>query len=111
MSEENTNDQLPDHITVQEAREREQQGAQLVDVREIYEYTGGHAQGAKNIPLSNLPAQINEISRDVPVLLICQSGVRSKNAQNFLKQQKITNVINVDGGTKAWQAAGLPLEK
>jgi len=86
-----------------------QGGAAVVDVREPYEYASGHIPGAINIPMATVPIRIQDLpSGDVYV--VCQSGARSWQVAAFLAQRGIT-VTNVDGGTGAWQFAGLPLEQ
>ncbi len=97
-------------ITVQEAHSLQQEGAQLIDVREPYEFAQGHASGARNIPLDRLAERLTEIATDRVVLLICESGVRSQSAQAGLVKRNITNTRNVQGGTGAWRRAGLPME-
>jgi rhodanese-related sulfurtransferase len=82
----------------------------LIDVREAWEFTGGHAKGAKNIPLSQLGKRVGEVPRNREVLLICQSGNRSMTAANFLLEQGISQVFNVSGGTTVWRMHGLPIE-
>jgi hypothetical protein len=73
-----------------------------------------HAAGARLLPLE-------KISRDTvlavcsglphqPVYVICQSGGRSRTACARLVDQGLSNVVNVEGGTAAWQQAGLPVE-
>ncbi len=85
--------------------------AVLVDVREAWEFSMGHAKGAKNIPLSQLQRRVAEIPRDADVLIICQSGNRSMQAARFLQAQGISRVVNVSGGTSVWQMHGLPMER
>jgi rhodanese-related sulfurtransferase len=82
----------------------------LIDVREPWEFNGGHAKGAHNIPLSQLGRRMSEIPADRDVLVICQSGNRSVTAAHFLQRQGITRVVNVSGGTTVWRMHGLPLE-
>lgn len=82
----------------------------LIDVREPWEYQGGHAKGAKNIPLGQLSQRVNEVPRDKEILLICQSGSRSMHAASMLQQANISQVFNVTGGTTVWQMHGLPME-
>ena len=84
--------------------------SQFVDVRTPEEYAGGHAARAVNIPLDILPTKLDSLEKGEPVYLICQSGNRSKNAAVILKNTGFNNVLNVDGGTIAWQAAKLPME-
>src|SRR5258708_20093730 len=109
--------QIPE-ITVREAWQRLEAGADepksvptLVDVREAWEYAQGHAARAVNIPLSELQARAGEVPRDRDILLICHVGQRSFAAARFLRNQGVERVINVDGGTEAWEAARLPMER
>ena len=98
-------------VEVTEAHRLQQEGAQLIDVREPGEYAGGHAQGARNIPLDQLVQRAGEVRGDTPVLVICQSGGRSARAQDLLTRQGTPDVRNVRGGTGAWRRAGLPLDE
>ena len=87
-------------------------GGTLLDVRSEAEYAGVHAAGAINIPLDRLdPALVRSRVDDAkPVYCICASGVRSAMAMAHLERMGFT-VVNVAGGTQAWAAAGLPLER
>ena len=91
-------------ITVHELKALKDQGAdfQLIDVRESYEYQeanlGGHL-----IPLGEIPARVEEISKDKQVIMQCRSGVRSANAAQFLEQNfGYNNLYNLKGGILAW---------
>lgn len=67
----------------------------LIDVRNNWEFEEGHARGAINIPLDQIPARINEFKKmDGPVLVYCRSGNRSGMAASMLKQFGISNVFN-----------------
>ncbi|KXZ20518.1 rhodanese-like domain-containing protein [Bacillus nakamurai] len=65
---------------------------QFIDVRTPYEFRSRRIKGFKNIPLSNLPHQTNQLSKDKEVFVICQSGMRS------LKASKVLN----KGGMNTW---------
>ncbi|MFQ5930847.1 MAG: rhodanese-like domain-containing protein [Nitrospiraceae bacterium] len=80
--------------------------AAVFDVREPQEYAHGHAPGAINIPQADLASRLDEIPRNQPVILICQSGMRSFRSGQFLKQMGIAQVASVKGGTSAWRKAG-----
>ena len=84
--------------------------SQFVDVRTPEEYLSGHAARAVNIPLDTLTSKLDTLEKNEPVYLICQSGNRSKKAAVMLKDAGFNNVLNVTGGTTAWQAANLPME-
>ena len=85
--------------------------ALLVDVREPEEYAGGHVPGAVNLPQSDLASRLDELPRDRPVYVVCQGGMRSTRAAQFLRQVGFTDIVNVAGGTNAWLAAGRPVER
>ncbi len=100
-------------VTVREAQARlaePESDAVLIDVREVWEYVEVRAQGAKNIPLSELIRRVGEIPHEKDVLLICHTGQRSLSAAAYLQRQGIARVFNVDGGTEEWEQAGLPVE-
>ena len=73
----------------------------LIDVREVHEFQAGHAPGAKNIPLSILEQGYKELKPNHEYHVICQGGVRSASACQFLSAQGLT-VTNVEGGMNAW---------
>ncbi|MGX9805737.1 rhodanese-like domain-containing protein [Exiguobacterium acetylicum] len=74
-----------------------------LDVRTPAEFKGNHIKGFKNIPLQTLNSQLNQIPKDKEVLVICQSGMRSKQAVKVLKKAGYTNVTEVRGGMNAWR--------
>ena len=74
----------------------------LLDVREPFEYDIARIDGAKLLPLGELPGRINEIPRDKKVVLMCKSGQRSANATTYLQKQGYSDVHNLEGGITAW---------
>lgn len=84
------------------------EGAQVIDVREPWEYERGHLPGAKNVPLGDIPERLNELTE--PLVLVCASGNRSGQAARYLEGQGFTEVANLMGGTHGWVQRGLPLE-
>jgi rhodanese-related sulfurtransferase len=80
----------------------------VVDVREAREYGPGHVPGARNVPLSVLPARLPELPRDRPVYVICQAGGRSAQATALMRAVGI-DAASVTGGTGAWIASGRPV--
>ncbi len=83
-------------------------GAQLIDVREPFEFVQGHIPGAKNIPLD----QIADIGANLEgsIVLICASGGRSSHAAHYLVTLGNTEIANLVGGTFGYAQSGLPLE-
>lgn len=72
-------------------------GAQLIDVRSRAEYQEGHIKGSLNLPLNTLAQHAHRLSKDVPVITCCASGVRSAQAKNILKQNGFKEVHNGGG--------------
>ncbi len=83
----------------------------LIDVRTPMEYREVHAVGARNVPLDQLdPAalvQARNGATSEPLYMICRLGGRGQQACEKFLQAGYTNVVNVEGGTQAWEACGL----
>ena len=93
---------------------REGSASILIDVRSPAEYDAVHARGARLLPLDQLDGKaVAAMRQDVstPIYLICQSGGRSAKAWQKLDSEGLTNIHSVEGGTKAWEAAGLPVDR
>jgi rhodanese-related sulfurtransferase len=85
--------------------------ALVVDVRDPGEYGAGHILGAKNVPLSRLGDADVAKRKERPVIVYCDGTERASKAVAALKKQGYTRVVNLSGGLRAWQQAGLPVEK
>jgi rhodanese-related sulfurtransferase len=92
-------------VTIDELEQAIAQGAHVVDVREQDEFDAGHVPSAHLIPLNTVPDRMGEIPEGETVWLICQGGVRSMKAANYLEAQGY-NVVSVAGGTGSWIGAG-----
>jgi rhodanese-related sulfurtransferase len=91
---------------------REGKRAILVDVRSPAEFDRVHAQGAQLMPLDKLDAREVEALRHDPgdcILILCHSGGRAGKAWTALNAAGVANIFSVEGGTSAWEAAGLPV--
>lgn len=101
--------QASEGVDVKQAQNMSKQGALLLDVREPAEYAAIHAANAKLIPLGEIGNRLQEIEayKDKPVAVICRSGRRSAQAVAILQKAGFTQVVNVQGGTNAWEQAGL----
>ncbi len=83
----------------------------LLDVRENDEWAVGHAPGAVHVPIGQIMQRVGELPTllpDTPVRVICRSGARSARVTTYLNQQG-WQALNVDGGMRAWAAAGRPM--
>lgn len=85
----------------------------IVDVRSAEEFAKGHLRDAKNIPLADLSSRIGELekSKARSVVVVCQTGARADKAVRQLAAAGFSDVVALDGGVAAWQAAGLPIAK
>jgi glyoxylase-like metal-dependent hydrolase (beta-lactamase superfamily II)/rhodanese-related sulfurtransferase len=101
-------------ISVAELRDllNTQKNLQLIDVRRPAEYNSGHAPRAVPAPLAKfrdtLPAL--DLDPDGPSAIICAGGYRSSAATSIAQQLGFRNLLNVNGGTKAWIDAGYEVE-
>ena len=87
--------------------------AVMIDAREANEFASGHVLGAKNLPPARMETAAGDLvkKKDRPVIVYCDGTDRSSKALAALKKQGFTRVANLSGGLKAWQDAGLPVEK
>lgn len=100
-------------ISVQELKASLDAGEKLLllDVRTPEEYTGdGHVAGSVLIPVDQVESRLSEIPKDTPVVCICRSGNRSRTACETLAANGYSGLRNVEGGMRAWAAAGYPIE-
>ena len=85
----------------------------MLDVRTPDEYKGGHIAGAKNIDFTenSFEGEVARLDKSKPYLVHCASGHRSTNSLATFKKLGFQSVYHLDGGLKAWEAAGKPVEK
>jgi rhodanese-related sulfurtransferase len=83
----------------------------LIDVRTPAEFGSVHAKGAVNHPMESFKAEQVEYARDQEIHVICQACGRSMKISQILETAGFTNIVNVEGGTSAWESAGLPVQK
>jgi rhodanese-related sulfurtransferase len=83
----------------------------LIDVRTPAEFARVHAREAANVPLDELdPVALLAGSDTGPTYLICRAGARGRRAgERILAAEPTARVVVVEGGTLAWQEAGLPV--
>lgn len=94
-----------ERVDVRTAREMQRAGDMIIDVRTSDEYMKGHIAGAINVPIGRLA-----VDRLPPgqVLTTCSTGRRGGRAADLLDRAGRT-AYSIDGGTKAWAAAGFPI--
>jgi rhodanese-related sulfurtransferase len=80
----------------------------FLDVREDFEFAGGHIPEALHLPLMDLPQSLDQVDVGTKWVVVCHIGQRSEMATRFLNQNGY-NAENLEGGMEAWAAAGLPV--
>jgi rhodanese-related sulfurtransferase len=85
----------------------------LVDTREESEWAAGHVAGAVHLSkgIIERDIEVKVPDKTAKMVLYCGGGYRSALAADALQQMGYTNVISLDGGWRAWQQSGLPVEK
>lgn len=74
----------------------------LLDVREPWEFDTARIPETQLIPMRQVPARLEEIDRERPVVCVCHHGARSMQVAMFLENQGFAPVYNLTGGTDAW---------
>ncbi|MFT3921587.1 MAG: rhodanese-like domain-containing protein [Myxococcales bacterium] len=89
---------------------RHRDDVHILDVRSAAEFDGqlGHLNGAQLIPIDELRARSGEISREKPVVVVCQTGKRAGMGTLILKKAGFSKVANLAGGMVRWHDLGLP---
>ena len=87
--------------------------AVVIDVSDAEEFAAGHVTNSKNVPLNQLDEKLAGLvkNKELPLILVCTSGIRSNRAVATAKKLGFANVQALAGGLKAWREANLPLEK
>ena len=101
---------LPAAINVDQAYEKYQAGAFVLDVRTQEEWDEYHAPNTTLIPLDQLVARLNEIPRDREIVVVCRSGNRSQQGRDILLEAGFKQVTSMNNGLKEWRSKGYPIE-
>jgi adenylyltransferase/sulfurtransferase len=108
-AEANREDEMHDDVpemTPTELKARLDRGDRvtIVDVREPWEWEIGNLgpQGARLIPLNDLPSRMDELNPEDELVMQCRSGARSARAAGFLREQGFERVHNLAGGILRW---------
>ncbi len=97
-------------ISVTEAYEKYQAGVFLLDVRTQEEWDEKHVPGSTWIDQEVLLERTGELPADQEIMIICNSGRRSRKSMGDLLKAGFTQVSSVTGGITAWVEAGYPVE-
>ena len=91
-------------ITTDELKAKMESGAKvtLVDVREPWEWNLCRLDGARHIPMGEIPARYLELDPEDEVVVYCHVGQRSAMVVQYLRQQGFQKAVNLRGGIEAW---------
>jgi rhodanese-related sulfurtransferase len=91
-------------IVPRDVRQRLKSGESLllVDVREPWEHQTAHIEGARLIPLREIPAHVDDIQDAGEVVLFCHHGMRSLDAAAWLRSKGIAGARSMSGGIDRW---------
>ncbi len=88
--------------------------AVIVDVRSSEEFRKGHIINAINLPSEDIEANkvaLIEKYKNTPIIVMCETGMRSSSAAKRLTKMDFTTVYNLSGGIAGWKEANLPTVK
>ncbi len=85
----------------------------ILDVRTSGEFSEGHLANAVNIDFykSDFKQSVSKLDKNKPVFVYCLGGGRSSSAADILKDLGFKQVVNMEGGMKAWSGAKKPVVK
>jgi rhodanese-related sulfurtransferase len=102
-------------IDIEEYKRLRESGeaGQLVDVREEHEWQAAHAAGAVHLSKGTIERDIEKTISDknARLVLYCGGGFRSALATDNLQKMGYHNILSIDGGWRALETSGLPLER
>jgi rhodanese-related sulfurtransferase len=100
---------LAANISIEEAVKFRDEGAFILDVREPDEWVNFHIPGSTLIPLGELPDRLSEVPTGQKIVVVCNSGNRSKPGRDILLDAGFPEVTSMDGGVSGWKTQGLPI--
>lgn len=92
-------------ITAEDVKAALDEGQEFafIDVREPSEYQIARIEGAKLIPMGDVPSRAHqELDPDERIIVFCHHGVRSMNVVNWLRQQGFEKAQSMSGGIDRW---------
>jgi rhodanese-related sulfurtransferase len=83
-------------------QETDRQQPLLLDVRQPWEYEICRIENSQLIPMSQIPAAVEELDKERETVVICHHGIRSRSVGRYLEQAGFRNIINLSGGVAQW---------
>ncbi|MCH2263341.1 MAG: rhodanese-like domain-containing protein [SAR86 cluster bacterium] len=97
----------------QATRMMNKEGALVVDLRPLTEFSSGHIAGSINVQPDKVEQHLVSIkhSKETPVILVCKTGSNSKGTGGSLVKAGYLKVNVINGGMMTWESNGMPLSK
>ncbi len=88
-----------------------QKDAVLIDIRDAAEFGKGHILNARNVPLAQADAQVENLfkNKQKSLIVYCESGRQAPSVTAKLRHGGYGNAVSLNGGLAAWRQAGLPV--
>ena len=83
--------------------------ATVIDLRSAEAFGRGHIVGARNIPVDDLQAKLDQLDKSKAVIVVCDSGMSSNRAVDLLRKAGFESAWGLKGGMNAWNQDGLPV--
>ena len=85
----------------------------VLDVRTPEEFAAGHIAGATNLDFHNpdFEKKLSVLDKSKSYLVHCAAGGRSAKTRELMKKQQFQSIYHLEGGLKAWEKAGNPVER
>ena len=103
------------NVEVEQAAKLLQENKKIVvlDVRTPEEFAVGHIAGATNLDFHNpdFEKKLSELDKSKSYLVHCAAGGRSAKTRDLMKKQQFQSIYHLEGGLKAWEKAGKPVER
>ena len=91
-------------IPPEQAQALREQGAVVVDIRDVQAYAAGHIIGARHLDNHSVADFIRGADLDAPTLVVCYHGNSSQSAAAYLVAQGFSDVYSIDGGFELWRS-------
>ena len=91
------------------AKDYKEEDVKIIDVRKYGEYTSQHIKGSHHMPLDYIYEHLDDLDKEQEYYVHCQGGYRSLIAISILQPYGYKNLINVEGGIKALEKAGVEM--
>ena len=77
-------------------------GPLVLDIREGWEVNLCKIEGSRHVPMQTIPARMDSLPKDEPIVVVCHHGIRSMRVSAYLDHHGFKSVYNLQGGIQAW---------